>query len=226
MGFDIRGLDKIDWDCDEAEEVSMAYQEDLLRLFLDSPEGEALRRSYPDAGFWAFELMRLGYGYLGVTVPKMTVRNVEEVVTELFPRKVILMSEDEADDTIPELVAFWEYLKREYDLPNAESILKSLRKIGPGFPSIMNDPSRFGIGKSLHRVGQDAGFDMTTEEGMHAFMQYFNAQQDAKEASSGESRSNLSSPLRPEAGGSREDRKKKSEGKNKRRAARAARKRN
>ena len=58
------------------------------------------------------------------TLPKMKAPDVEEIVTELFPRKISLSSPDEADEAIPELIAFWEYLQREYQLSQAKSILK------------------------------------------------------------------------------------------------------
>jgi len=39
----------------------------------------------------------------------------------------------------------------------------------------MNDPSRFGMAKSFFMMGQAAGFDMTTQEGAEAFMNWYNA---------------------------------------------------
>ena len=45
-------------------------------------------------GFWAAQLIYYGYQYEGTAVPRMAVGEVETVVTELFPRKISLISPD------------------------------------------------------------------------------------------------------------------------------------
>ena len=112
MTFDIYQLDGLDWD--DYEEAFEKYRDSLLEHFLESPEGRSHLEEFPEAGFWAGQLVYNGYGYLGVTLPQMTKNHVEEIVTELFPRKVSLLSPDDADDAIPELTAFWRYLERVY----------------------------------------------------------------------------------------------------------------
>lgn len=105
----------------------------------------------------------------------MATGDVNEIVTELFPRKLSILSPDDADDTIPELIAFWQYLKQEYELPNADSILRFLCKVAPDFTGIMNDPSRLGMAKSFFALGRSAGFDMTDEQEINKFVQLYNA---------------------------------------------------
>ena len=61
---------------------------------------------------------------------------------------------DEADDATPELVAFWKYLKREFHLPHADTILEFLREVEPDFPDMMNDPANFGMAKSFFTMGR------------------------------------------------------------------------
>jgi len=101
--------------------------------------------------------------------------NAREIVKDLFPREISTSSPDEADDAIPELVAFWEYLKREYQLSNADGVLRYLREIEPEFKGIFNDPANFGMAKSFCMQGQAMGFDMTNEEEMNTFMHVYNA---------------------------------------------------
>ncbi len=174
MSFDIHQLDKLDeWD----EEAFEEYQDTLLDLFLQSEEGQAHLQEFPerDAGFWASQLMHYGYNYLGLTLPQMSKADVEEIVTELFPRKISLLSPDDADDGIPELVAFWRYLKREHALRQANAVIRLLQRIAPDFVSILNDPARFGMAKSFMMMGHSAGFDMTNEEDINEFIQLYNA---------------------------------------------------
>jgi hypothetical protein len=175
MTFDIRQIDRLDPDSEGSENALGAYEDELIELFLNSPEGQAWLKIDPEPGFWIHCLIDYGYHYLDVTPPKMTKAHVDEVVTQLFPRKVSTMSPDDADQTIPELIAFWEYLKREYNLPNAEAILRFLHQIQPKFKGIMNNPANFGMAKSFVMQGQAAGFDMTAEEGNQAFMNAYNA---------------------------------------------------
>jgi hypothetical protein len=214
MSFDIHQLDQLDeWDEGAFEE----YQDALLDLFLQSEEGQMHLQQFPeaDAGFWASQLVRYGYNYLGITLPKMTRADVEEIVTELFPRKISLLEPDDADDAIPELIAFWQYLKREYALRQADAIIKLLQRIAPDFVRILNDPARFGMAKSFVMMGHSAGFDMTNEEDINEFMHLYN--------------DSLASGANPagRVGASREGRQQaeRAKRKKKRKAAKAARKR-
>lgn len=149
MDFDIHQTDRIPNDSEESEATLAAFQQALLTRFIQSPEGQERSRADPDIGFWAARLIDYGYQYEGVSVPRMTVGDVQTIVLESFPRKISLLSPDQADDVIPELTAFWMYLKREFDLPQADAILEFLREIERDFPGIMNDSSNFGVAKSF-----------------------------------------------------------------------------
>ena len=117
MDFDIHQFDDRVSDSDGAEAAFQAFRETLLERFTESPEGQERRKADPDMGFWAAQLRYDGYQYEGSTIPRMTVGDVQTVVTELFPRKISLHSPEQAGDAIPELTAFWTYLKRAFHLP-------------------------------------------------------------------------------------------------------------
>jgi hypothetical protein len=176
--FDIHGLEDVDLEDEEAEGIIEEFEETLVRLFRESPEGKERLVADPDTGTYVLDLLRFGVSYLGRSPTTMSVADVEVIVTGLIPRKLILGSSDEAEHIVPELVAFWEYLKREYNLPNADPIMEHLREIQPGFPAMMKDASRFGMGKTLFAMGAEAGFDMNTEAGIAAFIEHFNARRD------------------------------------------------
>jgi hypothetical protein len=175
MAFDIHELDRLDLEDARAEQKLTDYEGALLKEFEKSPEGHAHFDAYPDGGHWITQFVQMGHHYLAKVLPRMTVVDVEEIVTELFPRKISLFSPDDADDTMPELIALWEYLKREHGLPQADSVLKFLHEVEPRFKGMMNDPSNFGMAKSFFMAGQAAGFDMTREEDLDAFMLAYNA---------------------------------------------------
>jgi hypothetical protein len=176
MTFDIHQLDEIDALTEEGEESLYQYQDALIELFYESAEGEHHRKTFPEMGFWSTQLIYYGYSYIGVTIPQMTVAFVDEIITDIFPRKISLFSPDDARETIPELIAFWEFLKREFELPNSKEILKYLKGTNiDEFVNMMNDPSRFDMAKSFFMAGQAAGFDMTDEKDINSFMHLHNA---------------------------------------------------
>lgn len=221
MAFDIHQTDRVDPDSEEAEKKFEKYMEGLIGLFLESPEGKKRQEIDPGIGFWAAQLMDYGFRHLGTSVARMTVGDVKEVVKDIFPRKISLQSPDDADDAMPELIAFWEYLKREFGLPQAEDVLKLLRKMEPGFGALMNDPSKFGMAKSFFMLGQAAGYDMSRQEEMDAFIQEYNTRLLAGQALSGSG----TPPFRLNEGTGRRNAGGKSE-KRKRKQAQASRRKN
>ena len=97
------------------------------------------------------------------------------MLEELFPRKMTLLSPSDADGAIPELIAFWQFLQREYELDSDNAILNYLHELETEFRDIMSDTSKFGMAKSFFMAGNEAGFDMTTQEGLDALMLHYNA---------------------------------------------------
>ena len=175
MSFDIHELDEIEYDgSSEAEGVLEEYQDSLIDKFIISPEGKKHQETYSEIGFWIGQFIYYGIGYIGVTIPQMEKSDVVEIVTDLFPRKISLSSPDDADEAIPELIAFWKYLNLEFRLPNAEKIISYLQKVESDFKNIMTDPSKFGMAKSFMQIGQSAGFDMTDSEEFNRFTHSYN----------------------------------------------------
>jgi hypothetical protein len=174
MSVNLHQLDQIQ-DYDQAIAALENFVEELVIEFVASIEAQTYLQSYPVmqdyVGSWIDHLLYFGYAYESVTLPQMTMKNVEVIVTQLFPRKISLLDPTEADTTIPELMAFWQFLKREYQHPQAHKIIKLLKQIQPKFSSMMNDSSNFGIAKSFLMSGMAAGFDMTTEAGIKQFQQ-------------------------------------------------------
>lgn len=185
MTIDLNRIDAIQ-DYDEAIAALEEFVADLAEEFVESPEGKAYLTAHPEmeayVGSWIDQLLYFGYAYRSVTLPRMTKQDVEAIVIGLFPQKVTLQHPDEADTTIPELIAFWQFLKRAYKHRNATQILKFLEKTQPKYKDIMNDPSRFGMAKSFVSAGMAAGFDMTTEAGLKAFQEQYNQQLREKSA--------------------------------------------
>jgi len=178
MTFDIHQMDEIDDMSEEGEEEFNAYRDQLAQLFSESPEGQQHREKYRDSIWWADMFMDLAFRYLGESIPSLDVGGVDELVTDILPRKVSLQSREEALDAIPELLAFWSFLRREYQLGNASEIIQYLESCSPTkFADSMLDASKAGLAKSFFLSGQNAGFDMTDKRHIDEYMLLHNAGQ-------------------------------------------------
>ena len=178
MSFDINLLDDLDYD--DVEPLIESYIDDIVKQFSQSPEGQAHAVQYPEIGSWIFHLIDFGYKYEGFVLSQMTKDDMKTMMEDLLPRKVGLANKSEAEDAVPELVAFWSFLEREYNFKNAKGIINYLLSIKDKFPDWMFDPARGGIAKNFFLSGIEAGFDMSSQEGMNTFKEIYNAQLDKK----------------------------------------------
>jgi hypothetical protein len=157
------------------EKKASQYQDQLLQLFEQSPEGQALRDEGID-GNWTSLLIDFGIHYLSVTPAQMASHHLREILFELFPHKVSA-SADEAPNIIREFQLFWQFLQREFNLENAAACLsildeEAVRKL----KRAMSNPANFGIAKSFVMMGMERGFDLGSEEGINQWMVNYNAE--------------------------------------------------
>lgn len=157
------------------EQAALAYQDAILDLFAASPEGIAYSEQGSDIS-WTAMFLEYAMSYLGLTPPEMGQGDLDEVLFELFPQKVSVEAK-EAPDIVAELHAFWSFLGRAYELPNAPQMLRELdAKAARRLQRELDNPANFGMAKSLVMQGQARGFDTTTQEGLDAWMRAYNAE--------------------------------------------------
>jgi hypothetical protein len=156
------------------EEKAVRYEEALMDQFAASPEGQAIKERRTELG-WAGAMIHYAITYPGVTPPTMTTSDLEEVIYDLFPRKVITERGDGAE-IIQELRAFWQFLQRVYQLPQAKQMLAHLTpQAARRLERELQEPANFGMAKSFVLMGKEAGFDMESPEGMQAWVKAYNA---------------------------------------------------
>jgi len=158
--------------CDEYDnEVDWERVDELIDEFIDSPEG----KPYEEVGIAYIGLMfEYALCYVGAEPAEMTARDMEEVLFGLFPEKVS-MEATQAPDVIAELRAFWQFLQRQYHLKHAGAIVALLNdRAVERLRRELANPANYGMAKSFVMMGEQAGFDMSTEEGMQAWMNYYN----------------------------------------------------
>jgi hypothetical protein len=166
------------WDEESGEvddERLAEYIEQLLGEFAESPEAKEFAEAYDTEVGWADMYMDYAARYLGQTPATMTDGDTEEIVFEIFPQKVSVESEF-AGEIVAELRAFWQFLKRTRSLEQADDMLALLtEEDAEELESLLADPGNFGMAKSFYMTGKASGYDMTTEEGVAAFAQVYNA---------------------------------------------------
>ncbi len=162
--------DEVDYDA--ADE----YYEKAGEAFSKSPEAQQISEKYGDIG-WYQLLLEFGVDYLGEVVDEMTLGSVREFVLDYVPRKVST-EPSSAPEIIEELTKFWQFLDREYHLPEAKKIVEwlSAEERSEELAEELADCGNFGMAKSLMMMGQAAGFDMTTQEGLNEFLLAYNSQ--------------------------------------------------
>ena len=159
---------------DELDEDRIGkYIDGLLDEFAASSEAKPLLdegSNLSDAGM----MIEYAIDYLGKTPATMSPRDFHEVVFGLFPEKVSTPPEN-GPHIVAVLRAFWSFLYRQWALPNAASILKSLGDdAGRRLQAALADPANWGMAKSFVMQGMAEGYDMATQEGSDAFMAEYN----------------------------------------------------
>jgi hypothetical protein len=150
------------------------YIDGLMGEFVASAEAQPVFDQYGNSG-WPAMMMEYAINYPGVTPSEMSPDDFNEVVFELFPRKVSTEPES-APAIVAELRAFWSFLQRQYGLANAKPILASLTDASVRrLERELANPANFGMAKSLIMRGMQAGFDMTTQKGIDEFTAAYNS---------------------------------------------------
>jgi hypothetical protein len=153
-------------DGDEVDaEARRPLEDELMRLFVASPEAKALS-NVQSCHF----VMDFAADYFGATIATLAPAELRQIVFEIIPRKVSIDA-SAASSIIQENLAFYAFLKREFGLKQADSCLRVLggdavKKL----EAALSDTSNFGMAKSLFMGGREAGFDMDTKEGIEAWM--------------------------------------------------------
>ncbi|MGR3274413.1 IS1096 element passenger TnpR family protein [Acaryochloris marina NIES-2412] len=172
MTFDIRQLDGLDYD--KAEPLLDDYINGVIREFIESEVGKVHTQAYPTGGFWIGTFIEMAFTYGEFTLAKMSKGDAQLVMANILPRKLTLLDPSEAEDAIPELVAFWTFLKQEYKFRSAGAIAKYLTSIQDKFQDWMFDSTRGGIAKNFMMQGMEAGFDMSSQSDVEAFQAEYN----------------------------------------------------
>lgn len=147
----------------EAREL---LEDELVRRFAESPEAMNLDEIHA-----CRFVMDFASNYFGHTIATLGASELREIIFDIIPRKVSIEA-SKARWIIEENRAFYGFLKREYKLKQADACLEVLGGTAiEKLEAALSDSSNFGMAKSLFMAGTDAGFDMQSKEGIEAWMQ-------------------------------------------------------
>lgn len=157
------------------EDAAEAYERELFRRFEESPEGRALAAAGTELGS-VRSVIRYGLQYQGVTPARMTAAQLEEILFDIIPRKVMCEPE-EAEAIVDETAAFFRFLAREHRLASALRCGKLVAEARA--PSRLRralaDSTKWGMAKSLVMEGKQQGYDVGSKEGLAAWFAAHNA---------------------------------------------------
>ena len=121
--FDIsRRLPQQQTTCDD--ELSDSYVNGLMDEFAVSPEAIEWSEANGPLG-WAAAMVDFGIDKKGVTPVEMSEELLDEILFKWIPQEVSVQA-DEAYFIIGEIRAFWGFVARQYDLPIAFRIVRTL----------------------------------------------------------------------------------------------------
>ncbi len=132
-------------DPDKCNDQLQEWVEQFLDIFYESPEYNKLSKANQKSGGMMFSLfLELNMNYLGKGLESIDLKSTREVMTELFPRKMIC-SDTQAKTIVPEIIACWQCLQRllggtgnKEKLKHAEAIISYLQNIKKDYLNIYN----------------------------------------------------------------------------------------
>jgi hypothetical protein len=152
------------------DELRLELEDELMRHFVRSPEAKALS----DVQACRF-IMDFAAGFFGKTIASLEAAELDEIMFEIVPHK-ISTDASKAGPIIRTSRAFYLFLKREFGLKQADACLQVLGSDAvEKLEAELSDSSNFGLAKSLFMGAREAGFDLTSKEGIAAWTRAVNS---------------------------------------------------
>jgi hypothetical protein len=160
------------------EEVAAPYRQRLLQLFVHSEEASVIphHNSYRRRHCLDF-FLRYVFLHRKSKLTDIDASVLREILFRDFPHDLMLDGDD-APFIIRELEAFWIFLAREFQLPNAALCIKALNRRGTveRLAKELSNSSNFGFVKAMKIEAINAGVDLSSESSVNKFFEEFNRQ--------------------------------------------------
>lgn len=150
------------------------FRETLLQKFASSIEGQAFLKG--DEVDWADLFLDIVIQRVGMQLPYVYADVMRDIFYYIIPAKVVIDPKD-VPIMIEELKAFFQFLKREFSLPNADSCLKVLnqKNLIKRITTELNNPANHSPTKNILMEMLDADVDIDDEQQVSTFIEGYNA---------------------------------------------------
>lgn len=177
MSFDIR---QDNWDYLFTGDLDPVYEwiEALIDLFEESPEGQTfMQEQHVEEVGWAEAFMDMTIFNERTTIWFMSTTNIRSILYDHIPENIPIQANN-APEIIEEFKAFWHFLKREFELENADKMLKVLNEkhIVKKFEQALADESKYGMVKAMMMPAINAGIDITDEKAVAEYLEEYTEQ--------------------------------------------------
>lgn len=135
-------------------------------------DGETISRtlSVPTNTQWCYQVMDCAARDFGATIATLDPDELEEIIFGIIPSEESIDA-SEASTIIDTIRAFFAYIKREDWLTQADDCLTVLGGDAvEELEAALSDPTGFAPAKSVIREGKEASYDMTSPEGINAWL--------------------------------------------------------
>lgn len=156
------------------EEEAEQYRDTLLKNFAASSEGRTFLKG-SDVN-WADLFLDVVIWRMGLTLDFLYTDTMREIFYDIIPASVII-DPKAVPAVIEELKAFFQFLKREYSLRNADTCLKVLnqKNLVKRFTDALENSANHSPTKIILTQMMDEGIDITDEGQVAGFIEQYNA---------------------------------------------------
>jgi hypothetical protein len=160
------------FDEEEDEEDTLDY--DLIGTWQNRWENSAhfaaAKHTINPSYQWDIQMFaEYAFNYEGDQPREWTVYTVETVCCGLFPRKISASAKD-IGAIVDTLVAFFDWLHQEGIHPQAAKMRDKAKNLKPQIIKIASNPSNWGMAKTMVMGGMAAGYDMTDQSDIDAYI--------------------------------------------------------
>ena len=123
-------------------------------------------------------LLDLMRDYLDIDEPgELAAGDLRELLLEIYPRKITVLSKKDAADTVPTARALVRFLAETSRMKSATGLQRELDELEPGFLDAVMDPARWGMARTLMQSMAADEVDIGDQAAVDAWIAGYNARQ-------------------------------------------------
>lgn len=168
---------------------------ELTERFLESSEAAELAQElFEDTGFIANHVLEYAWVYAGSSPEELDENTLEEVLLEVFPRK-ISAERDLFEKVAPVTEVFLRWLESEGILADTSGLVETIRGWADTIVANGMNPQYWGMGKSFMMQARADGVDTQDEQAVQRYIPEYNRRRMGRKLSAQPDLRDLSPPI-------------------------------